>query len=229
MASWMVHLRIADRLFDVISELSYQDFIVGNLAPDSGVPNEDWSVFTPPVSVSHFQNAALRTGKKIDISAFTGKYFTEKLQESYTREEYSFYLGYLTHLLTDILWADTIFTPTMARFSDQGDAKRKRAIEKVKADWYDLDFLFLRKHPHFRAFQVYLGSVGYINHFMEEFSANAFENRRKYITEFYLEENPNLDREFPYLTEAEMDAFVETGASMIQKRLLKTYMISRRQ
>ena len=56
MASWMVHLRIADRLLDQFPDLSPIEFIVGNIAPDSGVPNEDWSAFSPPTSVSHFKS-----------------------------------------------------------------------------------------------------------------------------------------------------------------------------
>lgn len=56
MVSWMVHLRIADKLMDKIGNLDACAFILGNLAPDSGVPNEDWSVFTPPTNVSHFKS-----------------------------------------------------------------------------------------------------------------------------------------------------------------------------
>ena len=46
MASWMVHLRVADKLFEQIENLDEQAFIMGNIAPDSGVPNEDWTVFS---------------------------------------------------------------------------------------------------------------------------------------------------------------------------------------
>lgn len=54
MATWMVHLRIADKLLNKISDLTYAEYIVGNMAPDSGVPNDDWSVFTPSSNASHF-------------------------------------------------------------------------------------------------------------------------------------------------------------------------------
>ena len=53
------------------------------------------------------------------------------------------------------------------------------------------------------------------NEFMEEFSVDAFDNRRAYITGWYLEGKENLDREYPYLTEAEMDAFVEETSRSI--------------
>lgn len=42
MASWMVHLRIADKLLDQLKNIDETAFVMGNIAPDSGVPNEDW-------------------------------------------------------------------------------------------------------------------------------------------------------------------------------------------
>lgn len=215
MASWMVHLRIADKLLDQIPDLSPVEFIVGNIAPDSGVPNEDWSRFTPDTKTSHF-----KTGKrKADPAPFAAKYFTPAQQCAYTPRQYAFYLGYLVHLMTDVLWSDRIVTPTLEKFGKQDTPDRNEFIWKAKEDWYDLDHKYLRDHPGCRAFRVYLGAVGFRNEFMEEFSLDAFDNRRQYITNFYLESHDNLDREYPYLTEAEMDAFVEESAAEILKML----------
>lgn len=36
MASWMVHLRIGDILLDHLPDLEATEFVVGNIAPDSG-------------------------------------------------------------------------------------------------------------------------------------------------------------------------------------------------
>ncbi len=38
MASWIVHLRIADQLLDQIPDLKSTEFVVGNIAPDSVSP-----------------------------------------------------------------------------------------------------------------------------------------------------------------------------------------------
>lgn len=215
MASWMVHLRIADKLLDKIPNLSPVEFIVGNIAPDSGVPNEDWSRFTPDTKTSHF-----KTGKrKADPAPFAAKYFTQAQQRAYTERQYAFYLGYLVHLMTDVLWSDHIVTPTLEKFGKLDAPDRNEFIWKAKEDWYDLDYKYLRDHPGFRAFRVYLGAVGFVNEFMEEFSPDAFDNRRMYITDFYLQGKENLDREYPYLTEAEMDAFVEHSVSEIRTQL----------
>lgn len=81
MASWMVHLRIADKLLDQIPGLSPVEFIMGNIAPDSGVPNEDWSSYTPSSTVSHFRKGgSLSTGKNIDIPSFLDRYFSAELR-----------------------------------------------------------------------------------------------------------------------------------------------------
>ena len=61
--------------------------------------------------------------------------------------------------------------------------------------------------------------------FMEEFPEDAMDNRRQYITDFYLQGKDNLDREFPYLKEAEMDAFVEGAALIILDTLHTNYCI----
>lgn len=215
MASWMVHLRIADKLLDNVPDLSPVEFIVGNVAPDSGVPNEDWSVFTPSTQVSHFKTDS----SKANPDAFARKYFTPALQAGYSGQQYGFYLGYLVHLITDVLWVRDIYDPSKLRFAEERDKDPDNFIWKLKAGWYDLDFKFLRDHPGFRAFRVYLGAVGFVNEFMEEFSPDAFDNRRQYITSFYLGDNDHLDRDYPYLTEPEMDAFTDNAVKEILQLL----------
>ena len=220
MASWMVHLRIADKLLDAIPGLSPVEFIVGNVAPDSGVPNENWTAYSPSSQVSHFRNGgSLDAGKCIDIPKYISKYFTVEMQAGYNAKFYSFYLGYLAHLLTDILWEQKIYLPSIQKYPEAFASDKMTLIWKLKNDWYDLDYLYLRNHPGFRAFRVYLGAVGFVNEFMEEFSADAFDNRREYITSFYLQSRDGLDREYPYLTEKEMDAFVEASVAEIIEQL----------
>lgn len=158
MASWMVHLRIADRLLDAMPGLSPVEFIVGNVAPDSGVPNADWSQFSPSTTVSHFKAG----GEKACPERFAAKYFTPAQQKTYDSAQYSFYLGYLVHLITDVLWVRDIYDPSKIRFSEERARDPEGFIWKLKEDWYDLDYKYLRDHPGFRAFRVYLGAVGFV-------------------------------------------------------------------
>lgn len=224
MASWMVHLRIADRLLDSLPQLSAVDFVVGNIAPDSGIPNEDWTIFTPSTAVTHFR-VDPSNPRAIQIPVFVERYFTPAQRANYTPAQNSFFLGYLVHLLTDQLWSAKVLTALMERFPDQWQADRQGLIVRAKEDWYDLDYKYLRQHPDFRAFRIYSGAVGYQNVFMREFAPDAFDNRRQYITSFYLEENDHLDREYPYLTEGQMDGFVTSACAEILSRLETEYGI----
>ena len=211
MASWMVHLRIADKLLDRIPDLSPVDFIVGNIAPDSGIPRETGYEFDPPTKISHFK----WNGTIAEPDSFASKYWTETLRSGYNERQYAFYLGYLTHLLTDYAWVTEVYYPSKVKFSGLLESDPANFLNTLKEDWHDLDFKYLREHPGFRAFRAYLGAVGYRNDFMEEFSADAFDNRRIYITDFYLQKHENLDREYPYLTEAELDDFTSRTTQSI--------------
>ncbi|MDF2506068.1 MAG: hypothetical protein K0R06_3563, partial [Clostridium sp.] len=85
-------------LLEEFDFLDVQSFLVGNIGPDSGVPNEDWSEFSPPKVISHWYDKAGR----IDSEDFRVKYLSDT--SKYTAIEKSFYLGYYTHLLSDIEW-----------------------------------------------------------------------------------------------------------------------------
>jgi hypothetical protein len=141
----MVHLRIADRLIDDIINLSYTEFVVGNIAPDSGVPNEDWSVFTPSGDVSHFKTTDTDGFKDIHLNEYVDNYYSVEQRTLYNTKQKSFYLGYLTHLLADVLWADHIVRPSKDRFIELYNKDKTEWIWTLKKDWYDLDFLYLKK------------------------------------------------------------------------------------
>jgi hypothetical protein len=48
MASWIIQLHIADALLGLFPKLDPACFVVGNIAPDSGIPDEKWETFRPP-------------------------------------------------------------------------------------------------------------------------------------------------------------------------------------
>ena len=208
----MIHLRIADKLLDRIPNLSPIEFIMGNMAPDSGVPNADWTQFSPSTAVSHFRVDDGTGKRKIDLDAYLQRYFSPARRAGYNDRQYAFYLGYYTHLLTDCVWSDLVSWPARKLFPDT-------PIQVIKKDWYDQDFLYLRNHPGFRAFRAYLGSVGFVNTYLDFFAPDAFDNRREYITSFYLQDRDDLDREYPYLTTQQADRFVDACTERIMEVL----------
>ena len=183
----------------------FHDYLTKRQLPEVGLLNP---LLQLTAGVGFIRNVSQRLQNR---QRFAAKYFTPAQQKTYDSAQYSFYLGYLVHLITDVLWVRDIYDPSKIRFSEERARDPEGFIWKLKEDWYDLDYKYLRDHPGFRAFRVYLGAVGFVNSYMEEFAPDAFDNRRQYITGFYLQENDHLDREYPYLSEAEMDAFVENS------------------
>ncbi|ERI92171.1 hypothetical protein HMPREF1982_02560 [Clostridiales bacterium oral taxon 876 str. F0540] len=224
MASWMVHLRIADKLLDKISNLKSTEFVVGNIAPDSGIPNDDWSAFTPSGDISHFKTTDADGLKDIHLNEYVEQFFTVNQRKKYNNNQKSFYLGYLTHLLTDIMWVNEIVRPSKDKFKYLYDKDRTEWVWTLKKDWYDLDFLYIERNPDFRALSIYKNAVEFNNDYMDFFSNDAFENRRKYITHFYSSERDNLDREYTYLKEEEMNRFVDEAADKIGYILKEEYL-----
>jgi hypothetical protein len=47
MATWIIHLRIAENLIGLVPGLVEQEFVIGNIAPDSGIQDEKWEKYTP--------------------------------------------------------------------------------------------------------------------------------------------------------------------------------------
>ena len=219
MASWMVHLRVADKLLERIKGIAETEFIVGNIAPDSGVPNEDWTVYVPSSEVSHFKTYPEDGKVRIDVKSYLEQYFTAEQRTGYSREQYSFYLGYLTHLLTDLEWITHIYNPSIARYPEAYAEDSYKLLWTLKKDWYDLDFLYLKKHPDFRAFRIYENAVGFVNTYMDIFAIDAFDNRREYITGFYRGGRKDIEREYQYLTEVRAEQFVEDCVEAVLKKL----------
>lgn len=208
MASWIIHLRIAQQLYQQLHIEPTDMFVLGNIAPDSGVPTADGTGFIPDAAISHFRSIDENGIKRIHEDLFIEQYFTPERRSSYTKTENAFFLGYLTHLLTDQLWARDIVYP----------AKEKQSAlfwQTVKKDWYDLDFLYLKAHPTFEAFRIYRENPDIKNTYVDFFSENAFEERRHFILDFYARGVADIVEHETYLAKEELDHFVLSAAKEI--------------
>ena len=43
MGTWISHLQVTENLLAYFPEVDVVTFTFGNLSPDSGIPNEDWT------------------------------------------------------------------------------------------------------------------------------------------------------------------------------------------
>jgi hypothetical protein len=215
MASWIVHLRIAENLLAGIPALDESMFAVGNIAPDSGVPDEKWENFSPPPMVTHFQDSADVHRNCRDLDFYRRYMGTNILQPD--PREFSFLLGYFFHLITDNLWSIRVGRPTHARFEAQF-AVDKNFIWEVKKDWYGLDFVYLQEHPENLFRRVFL-HANYDGPDYDFMPAEAIQGRIAYIQQYYQRSDDETlsmcRRPFIYLTKGEMDEFVRKTSEQL--------------
>ena len=215
MASWIIHLRIAESIYKRVYIPSIPEFVLGNIAPDSGLPNADGHGYSPDKSVSHFSVTDENGHPKVNPSIFTQRYFADTQRHTYSAQEYSFHFGYLTHLITDNLWIRDIVVPSDVRFAEMFRTDWDGYARMVKRDWYDLDFMFMKRNPDFEAFRIYADAENVENTYLDFFSRDAFALRREFITEFYRNGAANVEFRDTYITPQELDRFVDDAASEI--------------
>lgn len=220
MATWLSHLRIAENLIKKY-DLDDEAFIIGNIAPDSGVPNEDWSAFNPPKEVTHWIKY-VNDIPTIMSEEFFNKYITLP-DIKMDKERFSFLLGYYVHLLTDWEWDKRY---KAKRKSDKDFDQRLNEdlnfIWEVKKDWYGLDFKYLRENKDSAFYHRFI-NIDKVKDYLEYFPNGAIERQVKYISSFYLEniQKEDEDRNFVYLTKAEMDVFMEEATKYIDNIIVE--------
>ena len=213
MASWIVHLRIAEKLLEFLPDLDAGQFSIGNVAPDSGVPDENWENFNPPPEVSHFMRKELPDSHGVcEDLRFYEQWMREKNHLEEDPKRFSFLLGYFFHLITDNLWAERIGRPTKKRFQSEFE-NDPGFIWEVKKDWYGLDFTYVRSHRDSLFWSVFVDSF-YEQEYLDFFPPQAIANQLDYIKTFYQRMDEEVEDKLRltnniYLNEAEMALFVD--------------------
>lgn len=207
MATWIAHLRIAENILKNMDYLDSIAFILGNVGPDSGVPNEDWSSFNPPKKITHWINEE----NNIDAESFFDKYIKNNLMEY---SKYAYVLGYYIHLLTDIEWSKFFNEKKKNALYNKKLKEDASFIWTIKKDWYGLDFLYLEKNPNF-IFHTIFKNIEQVPDYIDYFPKGALMKQVKYITEYYLGDNEETKENFIYLNEEEMDKFIDETSKKI--------------
>lgn len=219
MASWIVHLRIAENLLNLIDGLEPAYFSIGNIAPDSGIPDENWENFDPPPEILHFKATDGEAWRLADLEFYRQHILFQK-EEPIDRERFSFLLGYFFHLVTDNLWDKQIGMPTSERFSEEFEADPK-FIWQVKRDWYGLDFEYVRSEPDSIFWRVFL-DCEYDRDYLGFLPKTAVQQRLAYIKEFYQRTDDEIEewygnRPDQYLSKGEMDEFIEAATDTLYR------------
>ena len=195
MGTWISHLRIAEKLLTHFPDLNEVTFAFGNLSPDSGIPNADWTKFDPPKEVTHF----LRKGEGED--AIHDLVYYEKYLLNIKPEDglklYSFRLGYFFHLICDILWAKRIWEASKIIYKDELEADRSKAIESIKTDWYGLDQLYVRENPDSLFWRVIVPGQNPPS-YLPFIRNDALHQQYDYIRKFYSQPDKDWFSFLPY-------------------------------
>lgn len=213
MGTWISHLRTAEQLLQKFPELELAPFAFGSLAPDSGLPNADWTEFDPPKEVTHFLNVGEDEGLIKDW-VFYNTYLSNCPIDEKSR--YSYLLGYYFHLLCDNFWAIKIGRVTEQAYADQIEDQSQQVWRLIKRDWYGLDQKYVRDHPNSIFWQVIVQEPNpppYLEFLPEE----SLHHQLDYIRGFYAKPDPRweLDRPYPYLNQKTMDRFVQESVSSL--------------
>ncbi len=216
MATWIAHLRIAENLLCHIPNLDAGQFAIGNVAPDSGIPDEKWEKFDPPPQVTHFKRSDSVHKDIADLDFYRG-YLSDVSPQDTAR--FSFRLGYFFHLITDNLWTILIGKPTQERYPEQFAAD-KEFIWEVKEDWYGLDHIYVRANPDCLYWRVFLDSEP-VSADLDFLPPQALLHQLKHIKSYYQRRDEKTDamcaRPMIYLPQAEMDFFVLEATERINK------------
>lgn len=224
MGSWISHLRIAENVLSQINWLDETAFTFGNLAPDSGLPNADWTQFDPPKEVSHFLPSGAGEGAAQDLVFY--REYVSPVDRSQNPVLASFLIGYFAHLVSDHLWAERIGKASREAFAPLFEANPEvKAWDMIKEDWYALDQRYVRDHTDCLFWRVFL-QAPIPQSPLPFVRQDAFEHQMAYIRDFYSHPTEGwvLDRPYPYLSETSMQRFVdETSTALVRiLRLLAT-------
>lgn len=217
MASWIIHLRIAELLLDCISGLDAEKFALGSVAPDSGKPDEKWENFTPSTLVTHFQTAASPHRNCADMEFF--RRYLLPLRDDPDPLFFSLRLGFFFHLITDNLWSEQIARPTHQRWQAEFAAD-KDFIWEIKKDWYGLDFIYVRDHPDclfWRIFRNARPDTGGLEFLVPESLAWSVDHIQQYYLRTDAEIQELYNRPYIYLSCAEADHFVDESSRRLAR------------
>ncbi len=223
MATWGAHLRIAERVLKEYPNLHRGFFAIGNIAPDCGIPNENWTSFTPPKEISHFAVTKMNNFFEIKLDKFILndiKFFSTYLMDinlNSLKSDQSFLLGYFIHLIADKLWNYQIMR--LLKEKHQKEFKRdQNFIWKVKSDWYDLDKIFITEKKDSLFWTDFL-KAEYNEDFLDFLPREGVLRQLEFIKKFYqISEEEYLrasKKEYLYLKKDEMDNFIQDSTQVI--------------
>lgn len=192
MASWLTHLRIAEKIKQKIKGIDLSYLMMGSIAPDAVLFDADKSGSLP--SSEEFYNKHLIPEKLF-------------LRSDMTR---SFLWGYYFHLLTDQMWTEKFVKPFSADYAEKYQNPGKNFSDFIEEEMYGIDFDFLKENGY-GMLEEFKHSEINLSFFYDFDPEIIFEFKNKIIA-YYYKDSHALERDYEYLNKELIDGFIAKAA-----------------
>lgn len=218
MASIVMYLRIAEKLYNYIENITEVDFYMGFVAPCCSLFNSSTNNFTPPIESTHFYT-------KDSLGNPNPEYFYKQYlkNNNLSKEEYSFYMGYYCHLITDILWEQEVFNPVYIVFGDVISSPITYSIRGKNSVWQDIDLQFLKLNEDYRPYNVIKNNIKYDYKYIDLFNKKDMFKKLVRMINFYEANGRYLDFNCHDIIKRKVDNFVLTSYKKILGRLYRVW------
>lgn len=206
MASWLTHLRVAEMIKQKVSEIDFPYFLMGSIAPDSGIPDESQRNYTPSKEVTHCKSQKDGNSAEMDETVFFNSYLVPEKIMTRSDSTRSFLWGYYFHLITDKLWLEDYFKPYQESYGSDFEKPEKDFVDYIREEMFSVDFEYLEENGK-KLLDQLDAFDGNINNFYEFDSEYIYECKKR-IVDFYNGEPVRLNREYKYLSPQIIDEFV---------------------
>jgi len=210
MATWITHLRLAESFRDRFDNDEYNYFLIGNIAPDSGMLNEDKLTYTPSTEISHFLDKEISKWGNSNLDFY--RKFLNSISFTNFDNQKAFKLGYFIHLFLDNLWGYYIYNPIKNKFQYELE-KDPQYIWEIKLDWYGIDQEYLEENKKWSTWNLF-NTLEYQYDYLNFYPQKAINSKLCYIKDFY-NNGDKIVRPYKFLSNEEMDKFVSLSAYWI--------------
>lgn len=210
MASWLTHMRIAEKVKQKVDGIDLPYFIMGSIAPDSGIPDESERNYTPSKEITHMRYEKADNSLDMDEAEFFKRYLVPEKLMTRSDSTRSFLWGYYFHLIADKAWLEDYFRPAQNDYESSPEKPEKDFVQFIREEMFSIDFEYLEANGNQLVDQLkaFDGNIGSFYEFDPEY---IYECKNR-IVDFYNSEPQRLEREYKYLNAQRIEEFVTKAA-----------------
>jgi len=198
MAAWIMHLRIAEKLFGMGLDVIEAPFYVGTLAPDCGRMIGDFG-YDPPKELTHWHK---KLPDRLQSNLLFYEQYCKNERDPYRR---SFYLGYFIHIVVDTFYIDGMVMPIIHANMEQWH----RDPWSIKGDWFNYDYAYADSHPDFRPLKGLYGIEKFDNDYLDFFGKDAFTERLRELPRIFSSHHGDKTHVNKFVSVETLDNFAE--------------------